>query len=127
MPLLTKRSALISHQMYQPYHTRMTRKMRERMRAVLNVYYQPESPDLAALRKLRDDFRVTHFLLEKRLLERVPARPLFEPFRKDVRKRLATWKALPRSQRRLHNGDLVRRAAVYEDRNFALIELKKLR
>jgi hypothetical protein len=127
MPLLTKRSALISHQMYQPYHTRMTRKMRERMRAVLDVYYQAESPDLTALRRLRDDFRVTHFLLEKRLLERAPARDLFEPLRRDVTKRLATWKALPRSQRRLNNRALVRGAAVYEDRNFALIELKKLR
>jgi hypothetical protein len=125
--LLSRRATLISFQMYQPYHTRMTKKMRERMRAVLSVYYQPESPDFDALRKLRDDFRVTHFLLEKRLLRRPPRDLLFEPFRKDLRRRLSTWKALPRSQRRLLGRSRVRRATVYEDRNFALIDLKKLR
>jgi hypothetical protein len=127
VPLLTKRSALITHQMYQPYHTRMTKKMRERMRATLNVYYQLASPDLDALRTLRDDFRVTHFLLDKTLLRKPPSHAMFAPFRKDVNKRLSTWKALPRSERRLHNRKLIRKAAVYEDRNFALIELKKLR
>jgi hypothetical protein len=127
VPLLTKRATLISHQMYQPYHTRMTKKMRERMRAVLNVYYQPESPDLDALRRLRDDFRVTHFLLEKRLFRKPPPHPLFEPFRKDLRRRLVSWNALPRSQRGPHGRRRLRRATVYEDRNFALIELKKLR
>jgi hypothetical protein len=127
MPLLTKRAALITYQMYQPYHTKMTHKMRARMRAVLDVYYQPVSPDLDALRTLRDDFRVTHFLLDKTLLRKPPAHAMFAPFRKDVNKRLAAWKALPRSERRLHHRRLIRKATVYQDRDFALIELKKLR
>lgn len=127
MPLLTKRAGLISHQTYQPYHVAMTLEMRARLQAVLDVYYWPESPDLGALRKLRDDFRVTHFLLEKQLLKRPPARRIFEPLGWSLRKRLAKWKELPRSERRLHHTDLVRDAAVYEDKNYVLIELKKLR
>jgi hypothetical protein len=127
MPLLTKRAALISHQTYQPYHVAMTLEMRARMQAVLDVYYWPETPDLGALRKLRDGFRVTHFLLEKELLKRPPARRVFEPLGWSFRKRLAKWKALPRAERRLHHAELVRKAAVYEDKNYVLIDLKKLR
>lgn len=125
VPLLTKRTTLISYQTYQPYHTRMTLRMRERMRAMLDVYFQPESPDLNALRKLRDKFGVTHFLLDKVQLQR-PPRNVFNPLGKDVETRVRSWRMLPRSERRMKNRSKLRRAMVFEDAQFAVIDLKKL-
>jgi hypothetical protein len=87
LPLGAKRAAFINYQMYMPYHQGMTRLMRERASAVLDAYY---APDLAPLKRLRDEFGVTHFLYE-----RVDAHghALFRPFGTEIKHRVTNLAA----------------------------------
>lgn len=114
----TKRAALISYQTYMPYNQRMTLEMRARAIAVIDAYY---SPDLEPLRRLRDEFHVTHFVIEPgRLRKRAH---LFRPLNGEVALRAGVLAASGKENALA--GDLGS-AVVYRDGRYELIELAKL-
>jgi hypothetical protein len=78
--LATRRTPFLTRETHYPYHTEMTLLMRKRMRALIAAYF---ATDVAPLRRLRDEFGVTHLLLE---WSRVNAASLsyFRPFNSDI-------------------------------------------
>jgi hypothetical protein len=114
----SKRAAFISYQTYMPYNQRMTLAMRARAIAVIDAYY---SPDLAPLRRLRDEFHVTHFLLEpSRLRKRAH---LFRPLNREIAARAGALAA--GEQENALAGDLGD-SVVYRDGRYELLDLSKL-
>jgi len=114
----TKRTAFITYQTYMPYNQRMTLEMRARAVAVIDAYY---SPDLAPLRRLRDEFHVTHFVLEPSRLRKRGR--LFRPLNQQIAARAGALAAS--EQENALAGDLGD-AVVYRDGHYELVELAKL-
>ncbi len=116
--LFSKRAAFITYQTYMPYNQRMTLEMRARARAVIAAYY---APDLAPLRRLRDEFHVTHFLIEPGRLRRRGR--LFNPLNRDI---AAAFAALAQSGRENALAGDFGDAVLYRDGRYELIDLAKL-
>jgi hypothetical protein len=116
--IFSKRSAFITYQTYMPYNQGMTLEMRARALAVIDAYY---SPDLAPLRRLRDEFHVTHFLLEPSRLRK--RGHLFRPLNREIVARAGALAAS--EQENALAGDLGA-AVVYRDGRYELIDLAKL-
>lgn len=116
--LFAKRTPLITYQTYMPYNKVMTLEMRARARAVIAAYY---APDLEPLRRLRDDFRVTHFLIEPGRL-RKPGR-LFRPLGSDIA--VAFARLAQSANPNALAGDFGD-AVLYRDARYELIDLTKL-
>lgn len=117
-PIYSKRAALITYQTYMPYNKGMTLEMRARATAVIDAYY---SPDLAPLRRLRDEFHVTHFVLEPLRLRKRGR--LFRPLNRELAARAGALAAS--GAENALAGDLGD-AVVYRDSHFELLDLAKL-
>jgi hypothetical protein len=118
LPLRTQRAAFINYQMYMPYHRDMTLEMRARASAVIAAYY---APDLTPLRRLRDQFHVTHFLVEpSRLRNRGH---LFQPLDREI---TTAFNELKQGDQPNALGGDLGAAVVYRDKRYVLVELAKL-
>jgi len=118
LTIVAKRSAFITYQTYMPYNQKMTLEMRARADAVIDAYY---APDLAPLRRLRDEFRVTHFLIEPGRLRKRGR--LFRPLDHEI---ASAFAALARSGKdNVLAGDLGD-AVLYRDGRYELLDLAKL-
>lgn len=83
LPLATSRTAFLTRETHMPYHAGMTLTMRARMNAVVDAYF---ARDLGPLRRLRDEFEVTHLLVDARhFVGQPPA--YFAPFDRRIRQR----------------------------------------
>jgi hypothetical protein len=118
VPLVARRTVLVNVQFYQPYHQKMTLEMRRRMTAVVEASFSPER---GALLRLRDEFGVTHFVVEPEILRDRPS--LFDPLRDLVRRRIATLEKQGQVSALL--GDFGR-AVIYRDARHTLLDLAKL-
>jgi hypothetical protein len=118
VPLVARRAAFITGELYMPYHKTMTLQMRERARAVIRAYF---SPDRGPLLRLRDEYGVTHFLLEPKSLRKPP--PLFAPLDADLKQQRAALNAsgLPNAL----DADFGA-AVVHRDGGTVLLDLSKL-
>jgi len=116
--LFSKRTAFITYQTYMPYNKRMTLEMRARASAVIDAHY---SSELAPLRRLRDEFHVTHFLLEPVRLHK--RGHLFQPLAREIAR--ATARLQDSQKENALAGDLGA-AVVYRDTHYELVELAKL-
>lgn len=65
VPHLSRRSALVTYETHQAFHTDYTLEMRKRMNALIDAYY---AKDKEPLLKLRDEFGVTHLIVDFRHL-----------------------------------------------------------
>jgi hypothetical protein len=79
VPYLTRRAAFITRETQMPFHAEYTLSQRARTRALIAAYFAGGSDPL---RRLRDDFRVTHLLVDRRHFERRPT--YFAPFDGDI-------------------------------------------
>jgi hypothetical protein len=117
LPLATRRSAFLTRETHMPYHVVMTLMMRTRMNALIDAYF---ARDLAPLRRLRDEFEVTHVLVDTRhFVDRPPA--YFEPFDAHIRQRFRAARG------EFAAIDACKQAVVFRDGPRFLIDLRLVR
>jgi hypothetical protein len=114
--LASRRTPFLSREAHYPYHTEMTLLMRRRMRALVAAYFATED---APLLRLRDEFGVTHLLVEWSRLSASQV-SYFRPFNADIKNAL---KALRGEQPAIHRHPS---ALVFRDGRYGLFELARL-
>jgi hypothetical protein len=75
-PYLTQRRAFVTFETHQAFHREYVETMRRRMRALIDAMFATDS---APLRRLRDDWGVTHLITDRRYFDSPPPR-YFQPF-----------------------------------------------
>lgn len=75
VPYVARRQALVTAETYQAFHAAYTLEMRRRANAITDAYF---ATDLGPLVRLRDEFKVSHFVVELPVVQRRGAR-LFRP------------------------------------------------
>jgi hypothetical protein len=68
IPLLSKKRILVGYETYVAFHTDYILEMRRRASAVIDAYL---SDDINAIKRLRDEFNVTHFIVNWKYFEPV--------------------------------------------------------
>jgi len=116
----TRRNAFLTAQLHQVLHVEFVETMRQRMDAVFEAYF---SVDAAPLRRLRDQFGVTHLLVEAHHFND-PKRPpeYFSPWRSRIGPRLEAV----REKAYLMSQPLHQRAAVFNRNGLVLLDLARL-
>ena len=116
----TRRNVLLTAQLHQVLHREFVEIMRQRMDAVFAAYF---SVDAAPLRQLRDQFGVTHLLVEAHHFSD-PKRPpeYFSPWRSRIGPRLEAV----RDKAYLMSQSLHQRAAVFNRDGLILLDLARL-
>ena len=116
----TRRNAFLTAQLHQVLHREFVDIMRQRMDAVFAAYF---SVDAAPLRRLRDQFGVTHLLVEAHHFSD-PKRPpeYFSPWRSQIGARLEAV----RDKAYLMSQTLHQRAAVFNRDGLILLDLALL-
>ena len=117
---VARRNAFLTAELHQVLHLRFIEVMRQRMDAVFDAYL---SVDAAPLRRLRDQFGVTHLLVETHHFTD-PKRPpeYFAPWRSRIGPRLEGIK----DKAYLVNESLHQKAAVYDSNGLILLDLARL-
>ena len=77
VPYLALRPVLVSRELHQAFHKAYADLMRKRTEAVIDATF---SPDPSALLRLRDEFGVTHFLVNRRRYREPETFAYFKPF-----------------------------------------------
>jgi hypothetical protein len=115
--LATRRTPFLSRETHYPYHTGMTELMRRRMRALVAAYF---ATDDAPLLRLRDEFGVTHFVVE---WSRLNASRLsyFRPFNSDIERAINGARGRPLVLARQADT-----ATLFRDAKYGLIDLARL-
>ena len=117
---VTRRNALLTAQLHQVLHLGYVETMRQRMDALFDAYFSVEA---APLVRLRDQFGVTHLLIEAHHFTD-PKRPpeYFSPWRSRIGPRLEAV----RDNAYLMNQSLHQRAAVFNRNGLILLDLARL-
>jgi hypothetical protein len=117
---VTRRNAFLTAELHQVLHLGFIEIMRQRMDAVFDAYL---SVDAAPLRRLRDQFGVTHLLVETHHFTD-PKRPpeYFAPWRSRIGPRLDAIK----NKAYLIDESLLQKAAVYNRNGLILLDLARL-
>jgi hypothetical protein len=116
MPILSRRTPFLTRELHVPYHTDMTLRMRARMKALILAYY---ATDNAPIRRLRDEFGVSHLLVEASRLER--ASRYFAPFGPEIVRAFQQGRGRGFAVERLRES-----AAVYRDRKYYVLDLSRV-
>lgn len=117
---VTRRNVFLTAELHQVLHLGYVEAMRKRMDAVFDAYFSAEA---APLRRLRDEFGVTHLLVESpHFSDPNKAPEYFSPWRARIAPRLAEIKG----KEYLMNGALQKTAAVFNRDGFILLDLAKL-
>jgi hypothetical protein len=117
---VTRRNIFLSGDLHQPLHLNFVKTMRARMNALFDAYL---STDATALYRLRQEFGVTHLLVEEQHFtdpEHLPE--YFAPWRARIHPRLAEIKG----KEYLMNRSLHERAAIFNHNGHILLDLTKL-
>ena len=117
---VTRRNALLTAQLHQVLHLGYVETMRQRMDALFDAYFSVEA---APLVRLRDQFGVTHLLIEAHHFTD-PKRPpeYFSPWRSRIGPRLEAV----RDKAYLMSQSLHQRAAVFNRNGLILLDLARL-
>jgi len=117
---VTRRNAFLTGDLHQVLHLTFVKAMRERMDAMFEAYL---STDAAPLYRLRQEFGVTHLLVETRDFTEPEHPPeYFAPWRARIHPRLAEIKG----KEYLMNGSLQKKAAIFNQNGLILLDLAKL-
>jgi len=119
VPLMTHRTAYLTHETHVPYHTLMTLTLRARMRHLISAYF---STDLKPLISLRDRQGVTHLVVDRTLIRGSHAPRYMSPFDGKIARAF--------DRMRHHASEVLRqepRAAVYADNRYFVLDLARLR
>jgi hypothetical protein len=76
VPFVTRRQAFLTYETHQVFHRGYADTMRRRMRAVIEGIFATDSEPL---RRLRDEWGVTHLIVDRRYFDTAPPR-YFKPF-----------------------------------------------
>lgn len=82
IPYLARRHVLLNYETHQVLHRGYATEMRRRMRALIAACY---AGDPAPVRRLRDEFGVTHLLVDRRQFEGTSPPWYFAPFADETR------------------------------------------
>lgn len=77
VPYVTRRPVLLNAETHQAFHVKFALEMRRRMHALIDAYFGTSRESLLAL---RDDFHVTHLLIDRRHFAGRPP-GYFQPFK----------------------------------------------
>ncbi len=116
IPLFTARNTLLFEEGHQIFHRGVTEETRRRMRAISALY---SATDNAPLDALRQDYGVTHILLDTRHLTKTPS--YFEPFQSEIAAARQTVGNSPLVLEQLSKEHVVARLGP-----FVLIDISKL-
>ena len=117
---VTRRNVFVTADLHQLLHLAFVKAMHERMDALFEAYL---STDAAPLHRLRQEFGVTHLLVETRhFTEPVNALGYYAPWNDRIPPRLAEIKG----KEYLMNGSLYQKAAVFDQNGLILLDLSKL-
>jgi MFS family permease len=117
---VTRRNVFFTAATHHVLHLTYMKIMRERMNAMFDAYL---SVDAAPLVRLRQEFGVTHLLVDTRdFTEPAHAPEYFAPWRARIAPRLAEIKG----KEYLMNGALQKKAAVFNQDGLILLDLAKL-
>jgi len=117
---VTRRNAFLTGDLHRVLHLSFLKTMRERMDALFDAYL---STDAAPLYRLRQDFGVTHLIVEIRdFTDSNHAPEYFAPWRARIPSRLAEIKG----RELLLDKSLHKKAAVFNHDGIILLDLSKL-
>jgi len=120
MEYITRRNVFLTGDLHQVLHLNFMKVMRQRMDALFDAYL---STDATPLYRLRREFGVTHLLVETRDFTDPKHLPeYFAPWRARIAPRLAEIKG----KEYLLNEALQKKAAVFNQDGFILLDLAKL-
>ncbi len=117
---VTRRNAFLTGDLHQVLHLNFLQAMRARMDAVFDAYFCTEA---APLYRLRDQFGVTHLIVETRDFTDPQHPPeYFAPWHSRIAPRMAAI----RGKEYLLSEGLQRQAAIFHQNGFVLLDLGKL-
>lgn len=117
---LTRRNVFLSAATHQVLHLGFVETMRRRMDALMDAYFSVAD---APVRRLREEFGVTHLLVDTRHFIDPQRQPdYFAPWRSRIGPRLAAV----REKAYVMNQTVQSRAAIHSNRELILLDLSKL-
>jgi hypothetical protein len=116
-PWLTGRPALVTFETHQAFHEGYVLEMRRRAEAVIEAFYACDSRPLI---RLRDEFGVSHFVVDLELA-RTRSAEYFAPFDREIRRARENC-----SGRELEILQLRDSTAIYQDETIAILDLSRL-
>jgi hypothetical protein len=117
LALASRRTPFLTRETHMPYHSGMTLLMRRRMQALIAAYFATNN---APLLRLRDEFGVTHLLVEWSRLD-APNLAYFRPFNSDIQRARHAARGRPYAIKQAEQ-----QAAVFNNGKFSLIDLARL-
>jgi len=117
---ITRRNVFLTAELHEIHYLKYVQNMRQRMDAVFDAYF---STDPAPLRRLRDEFGVTHFIVESRHFTD-PNKPpeYFAPWGARIVPRLQAI----RDNAYLMNKTVQEQSAIFNRNGFILLDLARL-
>jgi hypothetical protein len=117
---VARRNVFLTLDIHHLFYIEFLQTMRRRMDAIFDAYFSTEATPLY---RLRDQFGVTHLIVETRDFTDAKHPPeYFAPWRSRIGPRLAAIKG----KEYLLNEALQKRAAIFNQNGFVLLDLKKL-
>lgn len=117
VPYVARRAALVTYETHQAFHAQYALEMRRRTRALIDALFATTD---APLHRLREEFGVTHLLIDVEQAKERTAR-YFRPFTVDI---LAAQRN--GSGARLAVLRWIEEAAVYRDERYAVLDMGRL-
>ena len=117
VPWVSRRRSLVNFEIHQAQHVAFTLEMRKRASAVIEAFY---STDPGPLLRLRDEFGVTHFLVDLDLAAQRKA-SYFAPFDREIEGLRARSEG-----KELEILELLGPAGVYRDDRVAILDLSRV-
>jgi hypothetical protein len=117
IPYVSRRQVLLHYEVHQAFHERYVLELRSRMRAIIDAYF---AHDLAPLQRLRDEWKVTHFIFRPSYLHKRPP-SYFKPFDK--------WTQDAIKASRGHEFELLRQvpqAQIFDDGTSVVLDLARV-
>jgi hypothetical protein len=116
-PWITGRPALVTFETHQAFHEGYVLEMRRRTNAVIEAFYACDS---RALTRLREEFGVSHFVVDLQLAQSRSAE-YFAPFDREIRQLREKCAGRELEILRLRDS-----AAIFEDETVAILDLSRL-
>jgi hypothetical protein len=117
IPYAARRRVLLNSEVHQAFHKRYIEEMRRRMAALIDAYFAT-SPE--PIRKLRDEFGVTHIIVRRSHLESRPP-SYFRPFDRWIARSVRDARGKP-----FELGNHFRKAKVMSEDGYVLLDLERV-
>ena len=119
VPYLTGRTAFLTFENHEAYYKGYADEMRRRTRALIAAYYATDS---APLRRLREEYGVTHIIADPKHFKDRPA-TYFRPFNLSVREEFDRARTSGKTFEILKQKDRIK---IYDDSRHFVLDLSKI-